>query len=81
MAMGRCALLSSDVLPTKTQKKTIKALRTPEAIRAEMRKLSAPRPDHVRTAQDWLKIERFNELYAEWIESVTKKGSDESLSS
>ena len=51
-------------------------MRTPEAIREEMAQLNAPRPDHVRTVQDWLRIERFNELYAEWIESVTKKGSE-----
>ena len=52
-------------------------MRTPQEIRLEMAKLNAPRPDHVRTAQDWLRIERFNELYAEWIASVTKKGSTE----
>ena len=46
-------------------------LRTPQEIRLEMAKLNAPRPDHVRTAQDWLRIERFNELYAEWIDAIT----------
>jgi len=51
MAMGRSGLSYSDVLSTKHQKEkqkqknTIKALRTPEQIREEMRQLRALRPD------------------------------------
>jgi len=52
------------------QKNTIKALRTPAQIREEMRQLKALRPDHCRTTQDWIALQRFQELYAEWIESV-----------
>ena len=45
--------------------------RTPEQIREEMAQLKALRPDWCRSAQDWLKIHRFNELYAEWIEALS----------
>lgn len=52
-------------------------MRTPDAIRLEMAKLNAPRPDHVRTAQDWLKIDEFNRLYAEWIDAITNNNVQE----
>jgi len=74
--MGRSGLSYSDVLSTKHQKEkqkqknTIKALRTPEQIREEMKQLNALRPDWCRTAQDWIALQRFQALYAEWIESV-----------
>jgi hypothetical protein len=51
-------------------------MRRSEEIREEMRRLKAPRPDHYRTAQDWLKLQKHNELYAEWIEAITSE-SDE----
>ena len=52
------------------QKNTIKALRTPAQIREEMRQLKALRPDHCRSAQDWIALQRFQELYAEWFASL-----------
>ena len=36
-----------------------------------MKELKALRPDWCRTAQDLLKLHRFNELYAEWIEALS----------
>ncbi len=47
-----------------------------EEIREEMRELNALRPDYCKTAQDWLKVQKHNELYAEWIEAITSE-SDE----
>ena len=46
-------------------------MRTPEEIREEMSQLNALRPDWCRTAQDWIKLQRFQELYAEWIEALS----------
>ena len=46
-------------------------MRTPEEIREEMSQLNALRPDHCRSAQDWIKLQRFQELYAEWIEALS----------
>ena len=46
-------------------------MRKPQEIREEMKELKALRPDWCRTAQDWLKLHRFNELYAEWIEALS----------
>jgi len=45
-------------------------MRTPEQIREEMKQLKALRPDWCRTAQDWIALQRYQELYAEWIESL-----------
>jgi len=55
------------------QKNTIKALRTPAQIREEMRQLKALRPDHCRSAQDLIKLQRFQELYAEWYASLSNQ--------
>ena len=48
-------------------------MRTPEQIRQEMAQLKALRPDHCRTAQDWIALQRFQELYAEWIEALSNQ--------
>ena len=48
-------------------------MRTPEAIRQEMAQLKALRPDHCRTTQDWIALQRFQELYAEWIEALSNQ--------
>jgi hypothetical protein len=48
-------------------------MRTPEAIRQEMAQLKALRPDHCRTTQDWIALQRYQELYAEWFESLSNQ--------
>ena len=45
-------------------------MRTPEQIREEMAQLKALRPDWCRTAQDWIALQRYQELYAEWFASL-----------
>ena len=46
-------------------------MRTPEQIREDMRQLKALRPDHCRSTQDLIKLQRFQELYAKWIEALS----------
>ena len=48
-------------------------MRTPEQIREEMAQLKALRPDHCRSAQDLIKLQRFQELYAEWYASLSNQ--------
>ena len=48
-------------------------MRTPEQIREEMAQLKALRPDWCRSAQDWIKLQRYQELYAEWFESLSNQ--------
>ena len=48
-------------------------MRRSDEIREEMRELNALRPDYCRTAQDWLRLQKHNELYAEWIEAITQE--------
>ena len=46
-------------------------MRTPQEIRQEMAQLKALRPDWCRSALGWIALQRFQELYAEWIEALS----------
>ena len=48
-------------------------MRTPDAIRQEMKLLRALRPDWCRSAQDLIKLQRYQELYAEWFQSLSNQ--------
>ena len=48
-------------------------MRTPEQIREEMKQLKALRPDWCRSAQDWIALQRYQELYAEWFASLSNQ--------
>ena len=66
---AQCHTSLSTAEPTEENK----ALRTPEQIREEMKQLRALRPDHCRSTQDLIKLQRFQELYAEWFASLSNQ--------
>ena len=55
-------------------------MRTAKEIREEMKKLNALRPQYCKTAKDWAKVVKHNELYAEWIEAIRNEDDEEESS-